>query len=254
MIIKTMTATATAAMKAAYAIFRNLFPIITLFWDKDNNSLEHFITLLIYRRKQTFMIITVITSLCAAAAAAICVWMISRSIYKSRLEASEGLLRKDHEAETQKLQMEIQAKELLHQSEMKANSELLRRERENYEKALKEMKETVLTSMNAETEKILKAREKELKEDNQANMDGILKPLKESISAMEKAMKDNADTHLKSTTELSAQDAKPTPFQRLLQANRRSRAASEKTSLMQFSPEKAFRKENTIPARLQTMT
>ena len=132
------------------------------------------------------MIITIITALCAAAAAAICVWMISRS-------------------KIQKLQMEVQTQEIMHQSEMRANSELLKREKENYERALKEMKETVVSSMTAETEKLLKAREKELKEGNQTNMDGIIKPLKESISAMEKAMKENADSHLKSTTELSAQ-------------------------------------------------
>ena len=36
-------------------------------------------------------------------------------------------------------------------------------------------------------------------------MDGILKPLKESISAMEKAMKENASSHLETTTKLSEQ-------------------------------------------------
>jgi DNA anti-recombination protein RmuC len=36
-------------------------------------------------------------------------------------------------------------------------------------------------------------------------MDGILKPLKESICAMEKAMKDNASSHLETTSRLSEQ-------------------------------------------------
>ena len=105
---------------------------------------------------------------------------------------------------------------LIHKSELNTQIELLKKEKEssaemarqaqeNYERALKEMKETVVSSMTAETEKLLKTREKELKEGNQTNMDGILKPLKESISAMEKAMKDNAVSHLKSTTELSEQ-------------------------------------------------
>lgn len=105
---------------------------------------------------------------------------------------------------------------LIHKSELNTQVELLKKEKEssaemarqaqeNYERALKEMKETVVSSMTAETEKLLKTREKELKEGNQTNMDGILKPLKESISAMEKAMKDNAVSHLKSTTELSEQ-------------------------------------------------
>lgn len=105
---------------------------------------------------------------------------------------------------------------LIHKSELNTQVELLKKEKEssaemarlaqeNYERALKEMKETVVSSMTAETEKLLKTREKELKEGNQTNMDGILKPLKESITAMEKAMKDNAVSHLKSTTELSEQ-------------------------------------------------
>lgn len=105
---------------------------------------------------------------------------------------------------------------LIHKSELNTQIELLKKEKEssaemarqaqeNYERALKEMKETVVSSMTAETEKLLKTREKELKEGNQTNMDGILKPLKESITAMEKAMKDNAVSHLKSTTELSEQ-------------------------------------------------
>ena len=85
------------------------------------------------------------------------------------------------------------------------SAEMAKQAQENYEKALQEMKKTVVSSMTAETEKLLKTREKELKEGNQNTMDGILKPLKESITAMEKAMKDNADSHLKSTTELSEQ-------------------------------------------------
>ena len=59
--------------------------------------------------------------------------------------------------------------------------------------------------MTAETEKLLKRREKELSDGNQTTMDSILKPLKESITSMEKAMKENAESHLKSTTELSEQ-------------------------------------------------
>ena len=62
-----------------------------------------------------------------------------------------------------------------------------------------------MASMTAETEKLLRKREQELSQGNQTTMDSILKPLKESISAMEKAMKDNAVSHLKSTTELSEQ-------------------------------------------------
>ena len=107
-----------------------------------------------------------------AAISALATWTIMRSVYKARIESQE------------KLALQAQA---------------------NYDRALKEMKETVVASMTAETERLLKKREKELEEGNQTNMDGILKPLKESINAMEKAMKENADSHLETTAKLSEQ-------------------------------------------------
>ncbi|MBQ2372250.1 MAG: DNA recombination protein RmuC [Bacteroidales bacterium] len=162
------------------------------------------------------MITSIIIAICAGAAAGVAVWLISRSIYRSQMEVRELSLRSECDAQVLTLKKELESQAMLHQSELNAKTEALKKEKEsaqemvrqaqeNYEKALKEMKETVVSSMTAETEKLLKTREKELKEGNQTNMDGILKPLKESISAMEKAMKDNADSHLKSTTELSEQ-------------------------------------------------
>ena len=162
------------------------------------------------------MITSIIIAICAGAAAGVAVWLTSRSIYRSQMEVRELSLRNECDAQVLTLKKELESQAMLHQSELIAKTEALKKEKEsaqemvrqaqeNYEKALKEMKETVVSSMTAETEKLLKTREKELKEGNQTNMDGILKPLKESISAMEKAMKDNADSHLKSTTELSEQ-------------------------------------------------
>ena len=162
------------------------------------------------------MITSIIIAICAGAAAGVAVWLTSRSIYRSQMEVRELSLRNEYDAQVLALKKELESQAMLHQSELNAKTEALKKEKEsaqemvrqaqeNYEKALKEMKETVVSSMTAETEKLLKTREKELKEGNQTNMDGILKPLKESISAMEKAMKDNADSHLKSTTELSEQ-------------------------------------------------
>ena len=107
-----------------------------------------------------------------AAISVLATWAIMRSVYKARIESQE--------------QLALQAQA-------------------NYDRALKEMKETVVASMTAETEKLLKKREKELEEGNQTNIDGILKPLKESINAMEKAMKENADSHLETTAKLSEQ-------------------------------------------------
>lgn len=140
------------------------------------------------------MITTIVIALCSAIAAGIAAWVLTSSIYKSKIEG-QALIHKS----------ELNTQIELLKKEKESSAEMARQAQENYERALKEMKETVVSSMTAETEKLLKTREKELKEGNQTNMDGILKPLKESITAMEKAMKDNAVSHLKSTTELSEQ-------------------------------------------------
>ena len=122
---------------------------------------------------------TIIIALISAAAASAITWFVMRS--------------------------RIQALKEIHQKEMENSEKLSQQAQVNYERALKEMKETLVASMTAETEKLLKKREKELEEGNQTNMDGILKPLKESISAMEKAMKENASSHVETTARLSEQ-------------------------------------------------
>ena len=118
-----------------------------------------------------------------AAAASVITWLITRSYFKAR----------------------IQALEELHAGRIKDMEKMTAQAQANYDKALAQMKETVVASMTAETEKLLRKREKELSEGNQTTMDGILKPLKESISAMEKAMKENASSHLETTSRLSEQ-------------------------------------------------
>ena len=95
----------------------------------------------------------IIIAAVAAALAGIAGWLITRAIYESRLEA---------------------LREVNRQSE------------ENFNRALKDMKETVMASVTAETEKILKRREEELTSGNNSAMDNILKPLKESIASMQK--------------------------------------------------------------------
>lgn len=99
----------------------------------------------------------------------------------------------------------MQAQEDLHKSRIADMEKMAVQAQNNYEKALSQMKETVLAGMTAETEKLLRKREKELSDENQSSMDGILKPLKESITAMEKAMKDNASSHIETTAKLSEQ-------------------------------------------------
>ena len=126
---------------------------------------------------------TLIIAVAAALIAAGATWLATRSI---------------HEAKESMLKQEIKVQ--------KENADrMLKQAQDNYDKALGQMKSTIVASMTAETEKLLKAREKELTEGNQETMDGIIRPLKESIAAMEKAMKENADSHLKTTTELSQQ-------------------------------------------------
>lgn len=128
------------------------------------------------------MDMTIITAGVAVTAGTI-TWLITRSYFKARLQAQEEL----------------------HERRIKYMEKMAVQAQANYDKALVQMKETVVASMTAETEKLLRKREKELSEGNQTTMDGILKPLKESISAMEKAMKDNASSHLETTTKLSEQ-------------------------------------------------
>ena len=125
----------------------------------------------------------IIITISTTAAVAVITWIITRGYFKAR----------------------IQSQEELHASRIKDMEKMAEQAQTNYDKALSQMKETVVASMTAETEKLLRKREKELSEGNQSAMDGILRPLKESISAMEKAMKDNASSHLETTAKLSEQ-------------------------------------------------
>lgn len=149
--------------------------------------------------------ITIIAAAAAAIIAAGLTWIAVRSIYKARIEAQALLHKNELEVQEKMFRQEVESQKEVYRSEKENADRLAKQAQENYEQALKQMKETVVASMTAETEKLLKAREKELTQGNQDKMDGIIKPLKESIAAMEKAMKDNADSHLKSTTELSEQ-------------------------------------------------
>ncbi len=153
-----------------------------------------------------------ISAAAAALVAALATWIIVRAHFRSRLSALEELHRgrlMDMEKAAALAQENhdraVKAQEELYRGRIEDMKEMYRREQESHEKALKDMKEAVVANMRAETEKLLKAREQELKEGNRTDMDGILKPLKESITSMEKAMKDNASSHLETTAKLSEQ-------------------------------------------------
>lgn len=151
------------------------------------------------------MVTTIIIATIAVAVTALATWLIARSIYSSRYEIQTSALRNELELQKRISQQEIEALKAQNKIDRDNSEKMAKQTQENYNQALTQMKETIVANMTAETEKILKAREKELAEGNQNKMDGIIKPLKESINAMEKAMKDNADSHLKTTTELSEQ-------------------------------------------------
>lgn len=151
------------------------------------------------------MVTTIIIATIAVAVTALATWFIARSIYSSRYEIQTSALRNELELQKRISQQEIEALKVQNKIDRDNSEKMAKQTQENYNQALTQMKETIVANMTAETEKILKAREKELAEGNQNKMDGIIKPLKESINAMEKAMKDNADSHLKTTTELSEQ-------------------------------------------------
>ena len=125
----------------------------------------------------------IITAVGTAVVVSLLTWLITRGYFKARLRDQEEAS-KSRIADMENVAAKAQS---------------------NYEKALAQMKETIVASMTAETEKLLRRREKELSDENQSSMDGILKPLKESISAMEKAMKDNASSHIETTAKLSEQ-------------------------------------------------
>ena len=148
---------------------------------------------------------TIIIAVAAALIAAGVTWLATRSVYGTKLESQTILHQTELSVQEKVLRQEIETLKEVHKNEKENADKMAKQAQENYEQALKQMKETVVASMTPETEKLLKAREKELTEGNQDKMDGIIKPLKESIAAMEKAMRENADSHLKSTTELSQQ-------------------------------------------------
>ena len=125
----------------------------------------------------------IITAAVVAAIAALGAWLITRSVYTGKLQAQEKM----------------------HSREMDNAAKLAQQAREGYEKALQEMKKTITATMEAQTQKLLREREEELKKGNQSNMEDILRPLKESIKSMQEAMKDNEKSHVETTAKLSKQ-------------------------------------------------
>ena len=125
----------------------------------------------------------IIIAAAAAAIAALGAWLVTRSFFLSK----------------------IQGQEQMHLREMANAEKLAQHAKEGYEKALDEMKKTITATMEAQTQKLLREREEELRKGNQSSMEDILKPLKESIRSMQDAMKDNEKSHVETTAKLSKQ-------------------------------------------------
>jgi len=87
-------------------------------------------------------------------------------------------------------------------AEIRSLNHLLEEVKRVHDQQLDGQIKAIKDQMTADTEKLLKSREQELREENKVNMDGILKPLRESMDKMQKAMDDNAREHVKSNTEL----------------------------------------------------
>ena len=119
----------------------------------------------------------------AAIIAGVGAWLITRMSFMERMKAQDKM----------------------HQKELENAEKLLKQAQDNYEKALQEMKTTVTASIAAETQKLLKEKETELSKGNQSSMESIIKPLKESIETMQKAMKENETSHVETTAKLAKQ-------------------------------------------------
>ena len=83
----------------------------------------------------------IITAAVAAAIAALGAWLITRSVFTGKLLTQEKM----------------------HSREMENAAKLAQQAKEGYEKALEEMKKTITSTMEAQTQKLLREREEELK-------------------------------------------------------------------------------------------
>lgn len=157
----------------------------------------------------------IITALAAAAITGLITTLILKNKHQQRVnEMEKDIANKDAEL---KSNARIAAEKENSQAQLLKNSEenyrqTLQTLKDSHEKSIAELKKnqeeqlkSVVAQMKAESQEILRKREEELTKGNRSSMDEILKPLKESIVTMEKAMKDNAESHLKNTTELSKQ-------------------------------------------------
>lgn len=131
-------------------------------------------------------------------------WLLTRNVWKARVHDLQITL-KEREGD-------IEAERRVARQAAESYERALADTRERCDVAVRELREqqekqvaSVVARMTAESEKILREREKQLTEGNKTNIEEILAPLRESIVDMKRVMRDNAESHTKSTTELSKQ-------------------------------------------------
>ena len=145
-------------------------------------------------------IIISIVALLIGVAAAVAVYMVMR---QQVVHAQEQLLgvEKNLEAEKEKVkntEIQLSRKEAELEYERKANEEV----RKQADEKLAEQIKYLQTELTLTTQKLLDVRSEKLEQTNKTQMSSIIDPLKETISKLEKEMKETQTQHGDTTTRL----------------------------------------------------
>ena len=145
-------------------------------------------------------IIISIVALLVGIAAAVAVYMVMR---QQVVRAQDLLLdaEKSLEAEKEKVkntEIQLSRKEAELEYERKANEEI----RKQADEKLAEQIKYLQTELTVTTQKLLDVRSEKLEQNNKTQMSSIIDPLKETISKLEKEMKETQTQHGNTTTRL----------------------------------------------------
>ena len=145
-------------------------------------------------------IIISIVALLIGVAAAVAVYLVMR---QQVVHAQEQLLgvEKNLEAEKEKVkntEIQLSRKEAELEYERKANEEV----RKQADEKLAEQIKYLQTELTLTTQKLLDVRSEKLEQTNKTQMSSIIDPLKETISKLEKEMKETQTQHGNTTTRL----------------------------------------------------
>ena len=145
---------------------------------------------------QTLLIVII-----AAAVAVLLAFLLPFLLLNSRNRVNMARMQGELSSRDEKIR-EREARITDLKADQEKRIEELKKERDEQ---LQKVVANVRNELRLEYEESLKAKKEELSKGNKSDIEGILNPLKESIVEMKKAMKENSDEHLKSTTELRSQ-------------------------------------------------